>query len=455
MHFLKSKYTIYIFNRFLLLSEIKTNLDIEQRNSQENPDTKTLIHQNNSSLNEIFYSLQNDFKNIQIELEEKTKTNKKLYEDFKYLLLYLEKEVTTVEKLKNEKETYSISNQELNEEMKNFEQNMTSLDYSKNEYLKELNFLTQQNNILSKQIEDEQNEINKLEQEKIKYNSLNKEMKLKNSEKLNVIKLNDDEINYYQKQLDNANISLNKMINMINELENYYENLKNQYVEYKEKHKLIENKKFNNDKVYQELIDDINKKESYIKDNLDELDSISGKKEELYNCNTQIYNDLDKIQNHIYELSEQNEKLMESISKFKKIEEMINNHIISKKEINQKLNDEKIFIENIFRNNLKEDSENEKNNKNFEDDNLKKRSDNLSNSTNINENQIKNNLYSNNQNLDNKDLNSNNDINNFNSNKELNLENNYNNLFNNLIQKSEKNNYLGFQKELELEHDYE
>ena len=438
-----------------MLSEIKTNLDIDQRNSQENPDTKTLIHQNNSSLNELFYSLQNDFKNITIELEEKTKTNKKLYEDFKYLLLYLEKEVTTVEKLKNEKETYSISNQELNEEMKNFEQNMTSLDYSKNEYLKELNFLTQQNNILSKQIEDEQNEINKLEQEKIKYNSLNKEMKLKNSEKLNVIKLNDDEINYYQKQLDNANISLNKMIHMINELENYYENLKNQYVEYKEKHKLIENKKFNNDKVYQELMDDINKKECYIKDNLDELDSISGKKEELYNCNTQIYNDLDKIQNHIYELSEQNEKLMESISKFKKIEEMINNHIISKKEINQKLNDEKIFLENIFRNNLKEDSENEKNNKNFEDDNLKKRSDNLSNSTNINENQIKNNLYSNYQNLDNKDLNSNNDINNFNSNKELNLENNYNNLFNNLIQKSEKNNYLGFQKELELEHDYE
>ena len=69
-------------------------------------------------LNEVFYSLQNDFKNIQIEIEEKTKMNKKLHEDFNNILIHLEKEVEIVEKLKKEKEIYSKSIKDLNEEKK-------------------------------------------------------------------------------------------------------------------------------------------------------------------------------------------------------------------------------------------------------------------------------------------------------------------------------------------------
>ena len=272
---------------------------MEIRNSQNNPNHNNLISQNNSSLNEIFYSLQNDFKNIQVEIEEKTKTNKKLLEDFNHLLFYLEKEVEVVEKLKEEKEVYSQSNQDLNEEKKNFGQNMLSLNYSKNEYLKELDFLTKQNNILNQQIEKEQNELNEIEQEKNKYIALNKEMKLKNTERLNVIKINDEAINYFQQQLNNSNITINKMVNMINELENYYKNLQNQYEQFGAKHKIIENKKFNNDKIYQELTDHIKKKESDISDNISVLDSISGEKEQLHNYNNKIYNDLDRLQNHI------------------------------------------------------------------------------------------------------------------------------------------------------------
>ena len=196
---------------------------MEIRNAQTNQENQrqNLISQNNSQLNEIFYSLQNDFKNIQVELEEKTKTNKKLCEDFQHLFFYLEKVIDSVEKLKYEKDTYAQSNQDLNDEKKNFGQNMLSLNYTKNEYLKELDFLTKQNQILSKQIEEEQNEINELEKERIKYNSSNKEMQLKNSEKLNIIKINDDAVNYFQQQLNNSNIAINKMVNMINDLENY------------------------------------------------------------------------------------------------------------------------------------------------------------------------------------------------------------------------------------------
>ena len=174
---------------------------------------------NSAALNEIFYSLQNDFKNIQIELEEKTKMNKKLLEDFNHLLFYLEKEIEAIENLKQEQYTYVESNKDLIDEQKNFDRNMLSLNYSKNEYLKQLEFLTKQNQILSQQIADEQDEINLLEQERSKYNSLNKEMQMKNNEKLSKIKINDDAIGYFQQQLNNSNVTMNKMVNMISELE--------------------------------------------------------------------------------------------------------------------------------------------------------------------------------------------------------------------------------------------
>ena len=447
------------------------NAQVDQENQRKN-----LISQNNSSLNEIFYSLQNDFKNIQIELEEKTKTNKKLYEDYQHLLFYLEKEINVVEKMKIEKETYSQSNQDLNDEKNNFGQNMLSLNYSKNEYLKQLDFLTKQNQLLNQQIQEEQNQLNESEKERIKYNTLNKEIQIKNNEKLNIIKINDDAVNYFQQQLNNSNIAINKMVNMINDLENYYKNLQGQYEECSQKHKIYENKKFNNDKIYQELMNGIKKKESDINDNITELDSISTKREQLYNYNTNLYNDLDRLQNHIYELGEQNKKLFEKIQKYKNIEEIINKHILTKKEMNEKLNEEQHFIEkrigndikNYFQsekqyNNINANIENKSIEDNKDDDNILK--DNISNKVNVLEKN--NNCMDNTNNINVNIMKNNNNVFNYNKNDELTLEKkddnnnysekNYSDLFERQLNKKKDNNYnyLGFQKELELEHDYE
>ena len=453
-----------------------------QNQSQQN---QNIIIQNNSSLNEIYYSLQNDFKNIQIELEEKTKTNKKLLEDFTHLLFYLEKEVEYVEKLRKEKDIYAESNQDLNNEQKNFNQNMLALNHSKNEYLKQLDFLTNQNNIINQQIEEEQNEIQLLEQERLKYNSLNKEIQIKNNEKINKIKINDDAIDYFQQQLNNSSITINKMVNMISELEKYYKNLQNEYEEYNAKHKIYENKKFNNDKIYQELMDNIKKKESDINDNMNKLDSISGEKEELYNYNTKIYNDLDRLQNHIYELAEQNKKLLEKIAKYQKIEEMINNHIVSKKNMNDKLNEQQQFIEKKIGNELKNYSQydNELENKSIISKSIKdKMLDSIQNNKIIIEKNNINNELINERLSENKNSNSNaqylderkssstrenkslNTLN-YNRNGDLTLDQNDNNItdknFSNLFDKqSFKNietdyNYMDSQRELELEHDYD
>ena len=444
---------------------------MELRNSQKNPDNRAIISQNNSVLNEAFYSLQNDFKNVQMELEEKAKMNKKLYEDFNNILSCLEKEIEVTEKLKKEKDIYEQSNKDLNEEKKNFGEYMLSLNNSKEEYLKELDFLVKQNNLLDQQIQIEQNEVNQLEQEKNKYMALNKEIKFQNNSKLNIIKINDEAIKYFQQQLNNTNITLNKMINMINEREEYYKSLQNQYEECRNRHKIIENKKFNNDKIYNELMSNIQKKEVNINDSINVLDSMSGEKEQLFDYNTKIYNDLDRLQNHIYVLSDQNQKLLEKIKKYKNTEEIINNYIKAKKEMNEKLQQEQIFLENKIGNQLKEffDSENQiikENNKANNEKNNERNNDIVNDDiVNNNENIIENKSINNSNNL--KSINSNSEIENKNSdynfskNRELSGKNLFEEKYNDLLEKQAiKNNgnnynYLGFQNELELENEYE
>ena len=204
---------------------------------------------------------------------------------------------------------------------------------------------------------------------------------------------------------------------------------------------------------------------------MSQLDLISGEKEQLYNYNTKIYNDLDRLQNHIYELAEQNKKLLEKIEKYQKIEEMINNHIMSKKDINNKLSEQQQFIEDKIGNALKNYLTEESQYENKVINNETKESIYNNRIATDSNNFIKEKITdrNSNQNLDIRNSNSINDIKsintlNYNRSGDLTLnENNFSdrNFSNLLEQQSMKNisntdfNYIDTQKELELEHDYE
>ena len=406
-------------------------------------------NKNNNSLNninEIFHSLQEDFQKIQIALEEKTKMNKKLLEDFTNLYFYLDKESEIVSKLKKEKMIYEESFQDLLNEKKNFNNNMQALNYTKNEYLKYLDFLTQQNMILNDKIKEEEKEISLLEEEKKNLKEQNKEITIINNKATNQIKINSNAIYYFQEQLNISNTNINKMISNLDELDNRYQKLKEQYEQISEDKSILEKKKFNNDKIYQELMDDIKQKELDINKNIEKLDKISSEKEELLKYNSELNNDLERYQNHIYELANQNEKLMKEIEKFKKIEQMINEHIKYRKNKENKLNQELNVMEKtigkeleIYLNNPENNNESNKINNNFIEVN-----------NDIN-NQIENNYQDKRE------------IININNNRELNSYQNNFNINNDIIEQQNQEinnydnncNYSGFQNELELEQNYE
>ena len=428
----------------MMLSEDKSNLE------------KAQIQKNNNSLkviNDIYISLQEDFKNIQTNLEEKTKTNKKLYEDFTNLYFYLDKESQFVSKLKKEKMLYDESHQEFINETQNFDKSIQALNYQRNEYLKQLEFLTQQTKILDNQIIEEEKQIALLELEKKNLKEQNNEMITINKEKTKEIKKNSYDINYIQNQLVISNNNINKMLETLNELDNRYQKLKEQYEKCSEDKKNLEKKKFNNDKIYQEIVADVKQKENYINHNIEELDKISIEKDELSKYNSNINEYLEKYQNHIYTLSNQNEKLVKELEKFKRIELMISAYLKNRKIEENKLNKELRFVDNKIGTELKNIMNKEK-----EDE------ENITNKNEINHNsEIINNMPIN---INEYDYQNEND--NFNNRmRELNYYPN-NNIdyinYNNNIMPNEQNqeinnednyNYSGFQNELELEQNYE
>ena len=444
----------------MMLSEDKSNFEKAQNKNNNNNSLNVI--------NDIIKSIQEDLKNIQISLEEKTKTNKKLYEDFTNLYFYLDKESQFVSKLKKEKMLYDESHQEFINESQNFDKNIQALNYQRNEYLKQLDFLTQQTKILNNQINEEEKQITLLEQEKNNLKLQNKEIVTINKEKTKEIKKNSNDINYIQNQLSVSNDNINKMLETLNELDNKYQKLKEQYEQCSEDKKNLEKKKFNNDKIYQELISDIKQKENDINHSIEELDKISIEKDELFNYNSNINEDLENYQNHIYVLVTQNEKLVKELEKFKKIEFMISAYLKNRKIEENKLNKELRFINNKIGNDLKnyikkekEDEEimtnkNEINHNSDEINNMTNKNEINHNSNDINNEPIKINEYD----YQNKNENTNrmgeiniypNDnidyINYKNNNlpieqnREINYEDNY--------------NYSGFQNELELEQNYE
>ena len=428
----------------MMLSEDKSNLE------------KAQIQKNNNSLkviNDIYISLQEDFKNIQTNLEEKTKTNKKLYEDFTNLYFYLDKESQFVSKLKKEKMLYDESHQEFINETQNFDKSIQALNYQRNEYLKQLEFLTQQTKILDNQIIEEEKQIALLELEKKNLKEQNNEMITINKEKTKEIKKNSYDINYIQNQLVISNNNINKMLETLNELDNRYQKLKEQYEKCSEDKKNLEKKKFNNDKIYQEIVADVKQKENYINHNIEELDKITIEKDELSKYNSNINEYLEKYQNHIYTLSNQNEKLVKELEKFKRIELMISAYLKNRKIEENKLNKELRFVDNKIGTELKnimnkekEDEENitNKNEINHNSEIINNMPININEYDYQNENDNFNNRmrelnYYPNNNID--YINYNNNIMPIEQNQEINNEDNY--------------NYSGFQNELELEQNYE
>ena len=235
---------------------------------------------------------------MQKEIEEKNINNNKLFEDCQNLTYLLETKTNNIKQLKLSKKKLEQKNMDLEFQL---EQNMKEIEYLKAQ------------NILS----------------------------LLNSSK-NGTKENNNE--YYEKQINDSNLTIKKMGDMIQDLEKQIEELQkelenNNYIETK-------NNRNNNDNL-NELVDLIKKKDKEIKQYQIEIRILNEEKSKLYEDNTKMYSNLDRFQKYITDLIEENKKLSKKINKFTNSEN--NSQIREIKTLNQSEVNEDDISKNTFK----------------------------------------------------------------------------------------------------------
>ena len=294
--------------------------------------------------------MQSDLQNIKIQLDKKYKINKKLLTDCQSLVFNIENKSNYINNIEKEFNTCRDSNNQLKEEKKNFNNIINELSNLKTIQIKEIENLINLSDNLNVKLEQKHKLISDLEAERIKYNSMDNEIQITNQEKNYIIQNNDAAINYYQKQLnDNNNVFIRKN-ESIQLLENQYKELQIELEELCKKNKMIMQKKFLNEKNFRELLENMENKEKQINNFVEYLDSIDDNKKYLYNYNKEMYNKLEKLQNHFYELTEQNNKLMQKLEYYKQCEDSINNYLQNKINLNQQLKNDQAFVDRILGN---------------------------------------------------------------------------------------------------------
>jgi len=234
------------------LSEEKTSIE---------KDLKSKLNISNSTV----YELTKQLENLQKEIEEKSLNNNKLFEDCQNLTHLIQTKTNNIKELKSSIKQLEQKNIEL--------ENQIDLNIKEIEYLKSKNIF----NLI-----DSENNENK----------------------------NNEKVEYYEKQLNDSNKTIQKMGEMIHDLEKQIEELQKEL----ENNNYIENKNNEYSSDIKELVDLINKKDKEIKQYQIEIRVLNEEKSKLYEDNTQMYTNLDCFQKYIIKL--ENKRLSKQINNF-------------------------------------------------------------------------------------------------------------------------------------------
>jgi predicted nucleic acid-binding Zn-ribbon protein len=159
-----------------------------------------------------------------------------------------------------------------------------------------LNRIVKQEEIAIKSLEDERNQL--LE--------LNENLKYENSNLGNVIKNKEDTITYNQRQLDESNKTILKLSGALKDLETQAEQLRIELNVINSASQKEMRSRIEREKTFEDLERLLRDKEKEMKKYLEQLDILSVQKEKLFEDNTRMYEEIDKLKNQLYKLSQQN-----------------------------------------------------------------------------------------------------------------------------------------------------
>ena len=243
--------------------------------------------------------LKADMESMQIVLNEKISQNKKLYQDYTGLQSLLETKSNEINHLRHQLNEFMQVNSRLVEEKIEIEKIVVDLRDSKTRIKKEIDRIYDENQRLNKNCKDEEILIKNLEAERNKYIEFNEQLKYDNSNLQTKIKQRDENLNYYQKQLDESNKTILRLNGHIKDLENKNEVIHQELDMQNNTNQKEIRSRIEKEKAFDETERSLKEKEREIKIALEELEILSIQKDKLYEDNTKMYNEIDRLKNQI------------------------------------------------------------------------------------------------------------------------------------------------------------
>lgn len=173
-----------------------------------------------------------------------------------------------------------------------------------------MDHLSNENLKLNKIIRENESIIKNLENEKTRLLAQNNELKIELKELSNTLRNRDDKISFQEKIIDEANSNINRLESILQDLELKNSELVN---EINDKQFIIQKEsRLRNDreKDLEGLNKIIKEKDREIKKFFDELDFIQTEKNKLYEDNSRMFNEIDRLKKHIYIITEQNQHVI-------------------------------------------------------------------------------------------------------------------------------------------------
>jgi chromosome segregation ATPase len=158
-------------------------------------------------------------------------------------------------------------------------------------------------------LREDESIIKDLENERTKLLGINSDLKSEIKEYTKTIRLRDNDVTNKNKDIENLNSDIHQLNITIRDLEFKLGDVKKELNE-----KTLVLQKETRSRMDKEKDGDIlnnllKEKEREIKKYLDELNFIQSEKNKLYDDNTKMFNELDRLKKHIYIITEQNQQV--------------------------------------------------------------------------------------------------------------------------------------------------
>jgi chromosome segregation ATPase len=159
-------------------------------------------------------------------------------------------------------------------------------------------------------LREDESIIKDLENERTKLLGINSELKSEIKEYTKTLRLRDNDISNKNKDIENLNSDIHQLNITIRDLEFKLGDIKS---ELNEKSLVLQKEtrsRMDREKEGDLLNNLLKEKEKEIKKYLDEFDFILSEKNKLYDDNTKMFNELDRLKKHIYIITEQNQQVI-------------------------------------------------------------------------------------------------------------------------------------------------